>query len=222
MASVKVDDVPRGRRERRLFNGDEPLQPAALFSGGRGRGPATKSDLSWPSEVAVGARGNLFVADTFYNVVEEVTPAGRLSVVAGDGKRGLPTPGPATRSALQRPTGVAVDADADLFIADVENGVVEEVTPAGRLSVVAGDGNIGPPTPGPATNSGMGEPWGVAVGARGDLFIADSFNNVVDEVTPAGRLSVVAGVPEKAGAPTPGPATKSDLNGPSGVAVGAS
>jgi hypothetical protein len=129
------------------------------------------------------AHGDLFIADSGNNVVEEVTAAGRLSVVAGDGEEGTPTPGPATSSELDAPAGVAVDAQGSLLIADSGNYVVEEVTAAGRLSVVAGDGNQGPPTPGLATKSELGEPDGVAVDAHGDVFIADSGNNDVEKVT---------------------------------------
>jgi hypothetical protein len=143
--------------------------------------------------VAVGVHGDLFIADLLNNVVEEVTPGGRLSVVAGDGEEGPPTRGPATSSELDEPYGVALGARGDLFIADTANDVVEEVTPGGRLSVVAGDGEEGPPTRGPATKSELDGPCGVAVDTRGDLFIADTGNNLVEEVTPAGRLSVVAG-----------------------------
>ena len=132
-------------------------------------------------------------------------PAGRLSVVAGNGNTGTPTPGPATKSALDQPRFLAVDAHGDLFIADSLNNVVEEVTPAGRLSVVAGNGKEDPPTPGPAIKSGIHGPSGVAVDAHGDLFISDLETCVVDEVTPAGTLSVVAGVAGKRGPPTPGP-----------------
>ena len=156
-------------------------------------GPATRSELGQPAGVAVDAHGDLFIADYAGNVVEKVTPAGRLSVVAGDGKAGRPTPGPATRSRLMYPTGVAVDAHGDLFIADNSNNVIEEVTSAGRLSVVAGDGKAGPPEPGSATKSDLHGPIGVAAGPHGDLFIADAGNDVVEEVTPAGTLSVVAG-----------------------------
>ncbi len=185
-------------------------------------GPATKSDLGNPSGVAVDVHGNLFIADTYNNVVEEVTPAGRLSVVAGvAGREGRQRPGPATSSDLNGPGGVALDAHGDLFIADTYNDVVEEVTRAGTLSVVAGNGKKGPPTPGPATESELDSPTGVALDAHGDLFIADTDNDVVEEVTPAGRLSVVAGVTDKSGGPSAGPATSSDLNSPAGLAVDA-
>jgi len=180
-------------------------------------GPATKASLYNPTGVAVNTFGDLFIADMDNYVVEEVTSSGRLSVVAGNGKQGTPTPGRATNSELEGPHAVALDAHGNLFIADTY--VVEEVTPSGRLSIVAGDGSQGLPTPGPATKSDLYDPHGVAVNARGDLFIADETNNVVEEVTPAGRLSVVAGVAGKQGRPTPGPAARSELSLPTGVAV---
>jgi sugar lactone lactonase YvrE len=168
----------------------------------------------------VDAHGDLFIADLLNNVVEEVTPAGKLSVVAGNGKEDLPTPGPAIKSGIHAPSGVAVDTHGDLFISDLENCVVDEVTPAGTLSVVAGvAGKRGPPTPGPATSSEFDSPGGLAVDDHGDLFIAAYGNKVVDEVTPAGTLSVVAGVADKIGPPTPGPATRSKLDLPNDVAL---
>ena len=183
-------------------------------------GPATSSELSFPEGVAVNTHEDLFIADYNNNIVEEVTPAGRLSVAAGDGTQGPPTPGAATSSRLDDPAGVAVDARGDLFIADSGNNVVEEVTPAGRLSVVAGNGKQGQPTPGAAVSSKLYWPVGVAVNARGDLFVADWGDSVVEEVTPAGRLSVVAGSGQRAPL-TPGPATRSELGNPHGVAVDA-
>jgi secreted PhoX family phosphatase len=209
----------------------EEVTPAGTLSvvagdGKAGRpvpGPATNSRLYYPTDVAVGPRGDLFIADTDNAVVEEVTPAGILSVVAGvPGDQGPPAPGPATSSTLSDPTGVAVDAEGDLFIADTDNAVVDEVTPEGKLSVVAGDPDkAGPTAHGPASSSPLGEPTGVAVGAHGDVFIAETQNSVVDEVTPAGELSIFAGRAGRSGPPTRGPADRSELNSPTGVAFDA-
>jgi sugar lactone lactonase YvrE len=182
-------------------------------------GPATNSDLHGPSGVAVDAGGNLYIADSGNNVVEEVTPSGALSVVAGTGSNAAPpTPGPATSSDLGGPSGVAVDAGGDLYIADYDYHVVVEVTPTGTLSVVAGTGNWGAPTPGPATSCDIESPTGLALDGSGNLYITDLGNDVVEKVTPSGTLSVVAGT-GTGGSPTPGPATSSDLQAPVGVAV---
>lgn len=183
-------------------------------------GPATKSALGNPTGVALDSSGNLYIADAFNNVVEKVTPQGTLSIVAGNGTAGAPTPGAATRSKLDEPYGVALDpATSDLYIADYGNSRVEKVTPHGTLSVVAGSGAYGAPTPGPATASALRNPGDVAVDpTTGNLYIADPFNNEVEKVTRQGTLSIIAGT-GAAGAPTAGPATQSALNLPHGVAV---
>ncbi len=193
-------------------------------------GPATSSRLADPISVAVDRADVLFIADAdvglpqVSSVVEEVTPAGRLSIAAGIiGKSGPPTPGPADSSLLGEAGGIAVDSHGDLFIGDSQNGVVEEVTPNGRLSVIAGIvGKGGSPTPGSAKSSLLGSPGSVAVDSHGDLFIDDFQHAVVEEVTPNGRLSVIAGIVGKFGPPTLGPAKRSRLGGPSWVAVDSS
>jgi hypothetical protein len=94
---------------------------------------------------------------------------------------------PADSSSLDAPEGVAVDSRGELFIADSYNGVVEEVSPAGRLSVLAVTIVRAPPLPA-RTGRITACPDGVAVGAQGDLLIADGCNDVVEEITPAGRF----------------------------------
>ena len=186
-------------------------------------GPATGSALSDPASVAVDSSGNLYIADRANNVIEKVTPAGQLSIVAGTGSAGAPTPGPALRSDLSYPIGIAVDSSGNLFIADSGNNVIEKVTPAGQLSIVAGSGVLGPPTAGPATGSDLHDPNGIAVDISGNLFIADSGNGDIEEVTPAGQLSIVAGTGSTGGGlPTPGPATSSGLGLPLGLVVDSS
>jgi hypothetical protein len=181
-------------------------------------GPATSSDLSFPSGVAVDGSGNVYIADTYNSQIDKVTPAGVLSIIAGTGNWASPTPGPATSSDLGGPYGVAVDGSGNVYIADSGNNRIDKVTPAGVLSIIAGTGNGGQPTPGPATSSDLGNPYGVTVDALGNVYIADSGNNKIDKVTPDGDLSVVAGT-GNSGAPTAGPATASNLWFPTGVAV---
>ena len=183
-------------------------------------GPATNSSLKSPAGVAVDAAGNVYIADKGNNAVEKVTAAGQLSVFAGNGTPGAATEGPATSSPLNSPAGVAVDAAGNVYIADTGNNVVEKVTAGGQLSVFAGNGTPGAATKGPATDSSLFYPFGVAVDAAGKVYIADTYNHVVEKVTAAGQLSVLAGNGTP-GAATEGPATNSPLNYPTGVAVDA-
>jgi DNA-binding beta-propeller fold protein YncE len=102
---------------------------------------------------------------------------------AGTGSSGASMAGPATSSPLSNPTGVAVDAAGDVYIADTGNNVVEKVTPDGTLSIIAGTGNQGLPTPGPATSSDLLSPYGVAIDSSGNLYIADDGNATSGVVT---------------------------------------
>ena len=180
-------------------------------------GPARSSALGGPNGLAFDSAGNLFIADQNNNMVLKVTTDGTLSIFAGNGTYGAPTPGPATSSSMAYPWGLAVDAADNVYIGDSFNYVVYKVTPDGTLSVFAGTGSLGAPTPGPATSSPMGIPDELEFDSSGNLYIADYSNSRVYKVTPDGMLSIVAGSGVW-GTPTEGPATSSALKAPCGLA----
>ena len=202
-------------------NGVETVIAGTVNGGGLTVGPATQVSLDNPHGVAVDSSGNVFIADTGNNRIVKVTPGGTLSVFAGNGGFGLPTAGPATSSTLGYPQGVAVDSSGNVFIADTYNSMILKVTSGGTLSVVAGTNSYGAPTAGPATNSMLYFPAGVAVDSSGNVFIADTYNSMIEKVTPGGTLSILAGTGTRS-APTAGPATSSALSRPAGVAVDSS
>ena len=158
-------------------------------------GPATTAMLAAPEGVAVDTAGNLFIADSWNSNVRKVTPGGVISTVAGNGTPGYSGDGgPAASAMLNYPTGVAVDAAGNLFIADEANNRVRKVNPGGVISTVAGNGTQGySGDGGPATSAELYYPYGVAVDTAGNLFIADEGNNRIRMVTPGGVISTVAG-----------------------------
>jgi NHL repeat len=99
---------------------------------------------------------------------------------------------------------VALDSAGDLYIADRGNSLVEKVTPAGDLSVIAGNGSTNSPTPGPATSSPLNSPSGVALDSAGDLYIADTGNSLIDLTSPA--VPSNSTVPQVTGTPKVAPA----------------
>jgi hypothetical protein len=183
-------------------------------------GSALDSDLQYPIGIVVNQAGDIYTADSGNNVIEKITPSGTLSIVAGTGTAGTAVAGPATSSPLNDPYGLAIDSAGDVYCASQDSNQIVKITPAGALSIVAGSGSIGTPTPGPATESNLDYPYAVAVDRSGNLYIADTDNYRIEKVTPSGTLSVIAGDGTDA-RPVAGPATSSPLYSPSTIAVNA-
>jgi sugar lactone lactonase YvrE len=189
-------------------------------------GAATSAELNNPLGVELDATGNLFIADTGNNVIREVVSAtGKIQSVAGNGTAGYSGDGASATSAeLNTPNGVAVDASGNLFIADYANYVIREVVAAtGKIQTSAGNGTYGYGGDGsPATTAELQSPNGVAVDASGNLFIADTANNVIREVVAAtGKIQTVAGTGVGGGSGDGGPATSAELNSPVSITLDA-
>ncbi len=184
---------------------------------------ATSAKLSNPVGVAVDASGNLFIADSVNQRIRKVTTAGVISTVAGNGTQGYSGDGSAATAAqLNSPWGVAVDGAGNLFISDTSNHRVRKMTTDGVISTFAGAGIAGySGDGGPAATAQLQFPAGLAADGAGNIYIADSGNNCVRKVTPAGVISTVAGIGSAAFSGDGGPATSAELNVPTGVTVDA-
>jgi DNA-binding beta-propeller fold protein YncE len=199
--------------------------------------PAALSSIDHPQNVAVNAAGDVFIADTYNNRVVKVTPQGQVVTVAGDGAAGYSGDGRlAAFAELNSPTGLAVDANGNLYIADSANNVIRRVdAKTGIITTAAGDYTADKANDGlggfsgdggPATSAQLNDPQGVAVDGAGDLFIADTFNNAIREVTPAGVITTVVNAATATGATPPAGSEKSGvaptaskLNTPYGIAI---
>lgn len=198
-------------------------------SGGDG-GPAVKAQLDDPTGVATSLTGTLYISDSGNNKVRQVVNvttinSDTITTVAGTGARGFSGDGgPAKSAKLAGPTGVAVDAGGDIFIADTLNNRVREVTPNGIIKTVAGDGKCRPffleGNGGKATSASLCAPTGVSVDSAGDLYISDTAHNEVRMVNTSGVISDFAGnglcLPVNNSAVA---ATSTSLCGPTGVAA---
>ncbi len=164
-------------------------------------GPATNAALNHPEGVFVDAGGNIFIADTDNSVIREVTASnGNIITVAGNGIAGYSGDGGAATSAqLYDPYGVFVDGTGNIFIADTDNCLIRKVS-SGNISTFAGNSTLSVPCGyagdgGPATSAQLDEPEGVFADASGNIFIADTDNSVIREVTSAnGNIQTVAGI----------------------------
>ena len=170
-------------------------------------GPATAASFSTLAGVAVDASGNLFIADTGNSRIRKVSASGIITTVAGNGTFNFSGDGgPAISASLYGPDGVAVDTSGNLFIADTGNSRIRKVSASGIITTVAGGGTGGLGDGGPASSASLYEPAGVAVDASGNLFIADTLNNRIREVsaaTPSGSPVAI---------PLPAAVTDVDVN----------
>jgi hypothetical protein len=200
------------------------------ITGGGDGGLATQASLLEPFAVAVDSKGDVFIADTGTNTVREVTPNGIIHTLAGMLTNAYPVGGPggfkgdggrATLALLNQPTDLAVDGKGDLFIVDSGNDRIREVTPNGIINTIVGDGKVGyTGNGGRATTAELNfnREGGIAVDPGDDLFIADSGNNVIREVT-SGIITTVAGSGQMGYSGNGGPANQATLDNPTGVTI---
>jgi sugar lactone lactonase YvrE len=169
-------------------------------------GAATSAKLNGPLSLALDSSGNLYIADTGNNVIRKVVlSTGVITTVAGNGTQcqtlgSCGDGGLATSAMLNTPVGIAVDSSGNLYIADQANFVIREVS-GGNITTVAGSyvsgggcqtlitacGNGGP-----ATSALLNNPQAVAVDSSGNIYIADTGNNVIRKVS-SGTITTAAG-----------------------------
>ncbi len=187
-------------------------------------GAATSAELNAPTGIAIDSSGNLYIADSQNNRIREVSN-GIITTVAGNGIAGYAGDGgSATSAELDLPTAVAVDATGNLYIADTDNQRIREVS-GGKITTIAGNGEQGfGGDGGAATSAELDTPMGVAVDTSGNIYIADSHNNRIREVS-HGTINTVAGsgpVTFSGGySGDGGSATAAQLARPTGVAIDA-
>ena len=191
------------------------------FSGDGGQ--ATNATLFRPADVVLDADGDLLIADAGNNRVRKVDANGIITTIVGNGTATYAGDGgAATNASLSDPTGLALDAEGDLFIADSGNCVVRKVNPAGEISTVAGSGTYGfSGDGGQATNALLGGPYGVAVDVHGNLFVSDQGNQRIRLVNTQGLITTYAGTNTYGFFGDGGPATNAALWNPAGLALDA-
>jgi uncharacterized protein (TIGR03437 family) len=177
------------------------------------------AQLRAPRAVCADRTGNLYIADTSNHRVLRLAPGGTLQTAAGNAPGGYAGDGSAARLAqLNAPSACATDSAGTLFIADAGNHAIRKVTTAGVISTVAGTGWAGAAgDEGPAVNAQLDSPRGVVVDDMGDIFIADTGNSRIRQVTPDGVIHRIAGGFGAGFAGDGGPATGALLNNPQGL-----
>ena len=162
---------------------------AGTGTAGFADGEASKAQFNAPVDVAADANGNVYVTDG--NRIRKINTAGIVSTLAGNDAAAF-ADGSGTDARFNNPSGIAVDASGNIFVADGGNNRIRKISPAGSVTTIAGSG-VGGYLDGAAADAKFQFPFGIAVDATGNIYISDIQNLRIRKISPAGSVSTLAG-----------------------------
>ena len=171
-----------------------------------------------PFDVTVSPDGNLFVSDFINDTIRQMTPDAIVTTLAGKAGDSGSDDGIGSDARFYGPSGVSADGSGNLYVADSSNSTIRKILPGAVVTTFAGKaGTVG-------SDDGVGNqarfffPDGLESDAIGTLFVADTYNNTVRQVTPDAAVTTMAGLPGGSGFQD-GTGPKARFNIPTDVAV---
>ncbi|PMS14789.1 hypothetical protein C0Z18_30190 [Trinickia dabaoshanensis] len=190
---------------------------AGSSASGSANGRGTAASFNFPAGIVIDPSGNLFVADDGNNLIRKIDPSGNVTTFAGSGAQGSAN-GLGTAASFNAPHGIVLDASGNLYVADGGNNVIRKIDPSGNVTTLAGSGAQGAAN-GKGTAASFNKPDGVAVDASGNVYVADTGNNLIRKIDSMGNVTTLAG--SGAQALTNGQGTAAAFYSPEGLTVDA-
>ncbi len=165
------------------------------------------SSFTIPDAIATDSAGNVYVADSSYQTIRKITPAGVMSTLAGTDRVSDYADGMGAAARFSYPRGIATDSAGNVYVADTGNQVIRKITPAGAVSTLAGTAGVEGHADGIGVAASFSQPWGIAADSTDNVYVADTGNHTIRKITPAGAVSTLVGVSGREGfvtGPLPG------------------
>jgi len=198
------------------------LAGQAGFFGGFQNGTGANALFSGPCGLVVDGAGVLYVADTVNQAIRQVTPAGVVTTIAGELGPPGSTDGPGNLARFHYPYAIAIDSVGSLFVADTLNHTIRKIVRDGsgwQVTTVAGAAGATGSADGAGVDARFQSPIGLAIDGADNVYIADSSNNTLRKMTPAGVVSTLAGVANPLGGSADGTGGAAAFRTPTGLAV---
>jgi glucose/arabinose dehydrogenase len=181
-------------------------------------GPALAAKLSTPFGVLPDALGGFFISDVDAHVVRYVDPEGIITTVAGTGERGYSGDGlPGRQAQLAGPSRLQIGPDGLLYFCETRNHVIRRVNSDGTVDTVAGTGERGYRDATLPREAQFDTPYDLRFAPDGDLYVADTGNNVIRRIDAAGAVGTVVGTGGAGFGGDGGPAATAVLRRPSAI-----
>ena len=144
-----------------------------------------------PEGITVDIFGNVYVADTDNQTIRKITPGGLVTTLAGVAGSNGNMDGIGRAASFNWPSGVAVDGTGNVYVTEIFNYDVRKITPAGVVTTLAGQAGSSGNADGLGSDARFTDPGGVAVDAWGNIFVADTYNDRICKITPAGMVTTL-------------------------------
>ena len=205
----------KGHRVRKITPAGVVTTLAGSGKAGFADGTGAGASFNTPEGVALDSKGNVYVADSANNKIRKISPSGVVTTLAGSGKKDFVN-GVGAEAGFMDPKGIALDAVGNVYVSDKGNHQIRKITPGGVVTTLAGSGKAGSEN-GRGAEASFNKPFGPTVDGQGNVYVADSGNNLIRKITPTGSVSTFAGS-GKSGAED-GYGSAASFNTPWGVAV---
>ncbi|MBN8460988.1 MAG: choice-of-anchor D domain-containing protein [Verrucomicrobia bacterium] len=184
-------------------------------------GTGSVAKFAFPWGVAADIGSNIYVADRNNHTIRKVSSSGTVTTLAGSPGEMGNSDGTGSNARFHYPSGIAVDSNGGIFVADQFNHTIRKVTPSGEVTTLAGSPGMSGSADGAGSSARFFYPMGVATDSNGNLYVADTENHTIRKVSPSGSVTTLAGRPREIGS-TDGIGGEARFHFPSSVAADAS